>query len=281
MYSHSKLERFKKSKEELAILGPEFKSEALPMVTQLYNTTYWILINERYTKKIIKQVFFEAIEYCNVTKNQSDWQSWIMRIWMREIVDYYSEKENDTETKFDFIENTEVEASKVTSFFNSINSDYNLVGSDLKRLLEKLPSLLRIPLILKEIHSFNYEKIAYLTDVPEGVIATRIYRARKLLFLSFDKDFLFEEEKKKWSQKESTKIIFELRKCASSVDKEFTSEQELIFNELVKNSLSLKAELLIQEGIKSLLKKCLLDNTSIERIKSIIECKARKKFHYE
>ncbi len=82
-------------------------------------------------------------------------------------------------------------------------------------------------MIMKEIHSFNYEKIAELIDVPVGVIATRIYRARKLLFLSFNMSFYYEDEKRKWKQRESTKQIFELRKCAFFVDDELTQEQKL------------------------------------------------------
>ena len=52
MQSHSKLERFKVSKEELTKLGEEFNSEALSLVKNLYNTSYWILLNKKSTKKI-------------------------------------------------------------------------------------------------------------------------------------------------------------------------------------------------------------------------------------
>ena len=278
MQSHSKLERFKVSKEELTKLGEEFNSEALSLVKNLYNTSYWILPNKKSTKKIIKQTFFEAIENCNVTKASADWQSWIFRIWMREILDFYSKKEDDTQTIFDFIDYAELDSKDIVSIINSNKIESSISGDELLKSLEKLPAVLRIPMIMKEINSFNYEKIAELIDVPVGVIATRIYRARKLLFLSFNMNFFYEDEKRKWRQRESTKQIFELRKCTLVVDEELTQEQKTAFIESTKNNSRYENELLIQKTMKKLFKNCSSNDSSIARLKSKIERKAGKKF---
>jgi len=279
MQSHSKLERFKVSKEELTKLGEKFNSEALSLVKNLYNTSYWILLNKKSTKKIIKQTFFEAIENCNVTKASANWQSWIFRIWMREILDFYSKKEDDTQTIFDFIDYAELDSKDIISIINSSKIESSISEDELIKSLEKLPSVLRIPMIMKEINSFNYEKIAELIDVPVGVIATRIYRARKLLFLSFNMSFFYEDEKRKWKQRESTKLIFALRKCTLIVDDELTQEQKLAFFESTKNNSRYENELLIQETMKKLLKNCSSNDSSIARLKSKIERKAGKKFN--
>lgn len=279
MYSHSKLERFKVSKEELTKLGEEFNTETLPLLINLYKTTFWILLNKKVTQKIIKQTFFEAIENCNVTKNQADWKSWIYRIWMREILDFYSTRENDTQTIFDFIDHAELNSKDVVTIINSNKIKFGISEDELIKSLEKLPSVLRIPMIMKEIYSFNYDKVSELIDVPVGVIATRIYRARKLLFLSSIKNFSYEDEKRIWNQKDSTKQIFELRKCAFLVDNEFTVEQKLIFIESSKNSNLYENEILIQEEMKKLFKNLAPDDNSIGKIKLKIEREAGKKFN--
>jgi DNA-directed RNA polymerase specialized sigma24 family protein len=279
MQSHSKLERFKVSKEELTKLGEEFNSEALSLVKNLFNTSYWILLNKKSTKKIIKQTFFEAIENCNVTKASADWQSWIFRIWMREILDFYSKKEDDTQTIFDFIDYVELDSKDIVSIINSSKIESSISEDEIIKSLEKLPAVLRIPMIMKEINSFNYEKIAELIDVPVGVIATRIYRARKLLFLSFNMSFFYEYEKRKWKQRESTKQIFELRKCAFVVDDELTQEQKMASIESTKNNSRYENELLIQGTMKKLFKICSSNDSLIARLKSKIERKAGKKFN--
>ncbi|HEY6437979.1 MAG TPA: RNA polymerase sigma factor [Ignavibacteriaceae bacterium] len=280
MNSHSKLERFKVSKEELTKLGAEFNSEALPLLDNLYNTSFWILLSKKVTQKIIKQTFIEAIENCNVTKNQVDWESWIYRIWMREILDFYTSRENDTQTIFDFIDHAEFDSKEVVSSTDSTKIKLEIREDEIIKLLEKLPAVLRIPVIMKEVYSFNYDKIAELIDVPVGVIATRIYRGRKLLFLSSIKNFSYEDEKRKWNEKDSTKQIFELRKWAILVDNEFADEQKLAFIESSKNSNLYENEILIQEEMKKRFENLVPDDNSIRKIKSKIERKANKKFNH-
>ncbi|MBE0572840.1 MAG: hypothetical protein IH618_14960 [Ignavibacteriaceae bacterium] len=272
--SHQSLrERFNTSKEELAKLGSEFNSEALPLLDKLYNTSFWILLNKRGAKKIIRQTFYEAIENCDITKNFADWYSWIHRIWMREIHEFYSDKENDKQTVFDFIDHTKVELNNVEDFFNS-----RLPEDKLMKSLEHLPAVLRIPMIMKEIHSLDYEIISDLIDVPVGVIATRIYRARKLLYLFMKGDFNYEEQKRLGTQQGSSKLIFELRQSALLVDDELSLEQKAVFNESTTNSNLFKAETLIQSEIKKLFSSISPHNQAIERMRAKIERKANKRF---
>jgi len=273
MTPQSLRERFNTSKEELARLGLEFNSEALPLLEKLYITSFWILLNKRATKKIIKKTFFEAIENCDITKNYADWNSWIHRIWMREILEFYSDKENDKQTVFDFIDHAQVNLNAVEDFFSSTLPDDKLIKS-----LEQLPAVLRIPMIMREIHLLNYEIISDLVDVPVGVIATRVYRARKLLYLFLRNNFNYEEKKRAGVLEGSPKLIFDLRRCALLVDDELTDEQRTSFSTSTADNDLYKTEILIQRGVKKCFKELSHDNLKIKRIKAKIERKAIKRF---
>jgi RNA polymerase sigma-70 factor, ECF subfamily len=273
MTSQSLRERFNTSKEELARLGLEFNSEALPLLEKLYITSVWILLNKRAAKKIIMQTFSEAIENCDITKNYADWNSWIHRIWMREILEFYSNRENDKQTSFDFIDHAEVNLNAVEDFFCSTLPDDKLIKS-----LEQLPAVLRIPMIMREIHSLNYEIISDLVDVPVGVIATRVYRARKLLYLFLRNNFNYEEKKRAGVPEGSPKLIFDLRRCALLVDDELTDEQRTSFSTSTADNDLYKAEILIQRGVKKCFKELSHDKLKIKRIKAKIDRKAIKRF---
>lgn len=273
MSPQSLKERFNTSKEELAKLGLEFNSEALPLLDKLYNTSFWILLKKKAAKKIIKQTFYEAIENCDITKNYADWNSWVHRIWMREIHEFYSDKENDKQTVFDFIDHAKVSLKDVEDFFSLPTPESKLLKS-----LQKIPAVLRIPMIMKEIHSLNYEIISDLIDVPNGVIATRIYRARKLLYLFLKNNFDYEEQKRIGIRQATSKLIFELRQSALLVDDELNLEQKAAFNESTTNSSLFKSETLIQSEIKKLFSSISPDNQAIARMRAKIERKARKKF---
>lgn len=270
--------RFNTTKEELTRLGSEFKSEALPQLDKLFISSFWILLDKKGTKKVIKQTYSEAIEYCDKTKAGADWWGWIHRIWMREIRDIYTPKENDIQTIFDFIDFVEVNLAEVKTFFNTDKFDSVVSEKDLINSLNKMPSVLRIPLILKEPHNLSYEKIAELIDVPGGVAATRIYRARKLLFLFLKGNFNYEEQKRIGLPDNFKPIIFEKRRCALLVDGELSEEQLSEFTKVIETKNEYKTEILVQEEIKKLLRKLSFESSAVERIKAIIERRACKRF---
>lgn len=270
MFSPSKLERYKVSNDELTRLGKTFYSDALPLFEKLFSTTFWIILDKTSSAKIIKQVFSEAIEYCNVTKNQADWQSWIYRIWMREINDYFEKRENDIQTNFEFIDYADI--TSYDNFLRLINE------TDIKLLLKKLPAVLRIPLIMKEVLQFNYEKISEFIDVPYGVVASRIYRARKLLFLLNDNKFKYAEEEQNWINKKSTNKIFEVRKAALFSDEELNPVMKVEILNSASANPQLESEIKLQSEIKSLVQNSLPIALQDSRLKSKIQRKAKKKF---
>jgi hypothetical protein len=278
MFSPSKLEMFRISKEELEKLGSGFFSEALPIMENLYNTSYWIVLNKKSARKIIRQTFSESVDFCNVTKNEADWKSWIYRIWMREIFGFFSYFENDKNTNFEFIDCAKIDSSNLDFIRDENRSHFEV--KELINILQKLPPVLRVPLIMREVFLFNYEKISELIDVPSGVIATRIYRARKLFFLNLNSEYLLEDEKVKWKQKEATKKIFELRNSSRLADDELNSEQKSKLTEYLKDSVEFESEILIQRGIKNILQNSIPTDISIKSLKSKIERKSKKKFEH-
>lgn len=271
-------QRFNTTKEELAKLGSEFNSEALPLLDKLYNTSFWILLDKKATKKVIKQIYSEAIEYCDKTKAYADWWGWIHRIWMREVTDFYTPKENDTQTIFDFIDFAKVNANEAKTLFSNDQIKSFKMEGELLKLLNKMPSVLRIPLMMKEIHKLNYEKIAELIDVPDGVIATRICRARKLVYLLFNGNFNYEEQKRIGQPDNFKPIIFEKRRCALLIDGELSEEQKIEFNKAIETEGEYQTEILIQKEIKKLVNKLSLKSAESKKLRTKIERKANKRF---
>ncbi len=240
-------DRFNTSKEELQKLGNEFTNEALPLLDKLYNLTYWILQDKKSTKKIIQQVFKEAIEDCDITKNEADWQSWIERIWMREIIEFYEGKENDKNTDFSFIENFQMEISSSSTFLTGETMTKKIVDS-----LQMLPSILRIPLMMRESAQFNYEKISDLVDIPIGVAATRIFRARKLLFMYLLDKSNLDKIEHLGKTDDPSKLIFKYRDCSCQIDNELPEAQHSTFFLSLQNDQRLMAEFSIQKEVKKL-----------------------------
>jgi DNA-directed RNA polymerase specialized sigma24 family protein len=272
-----KTNRFNTTKEELAILGSQFNSEAFPLIEKFYLTSYWIVLNKRNAKKFVKETFKLAIEYCDKTKNYSDWNSWIHRIWMRILIENYSERENDINTHFDFIDHIQINENEVNNLLNNILSDSSKNLELTKETLIKLPAVLRIPLIMNEIHQLDYESISDLIDVPKGVIATRVYRARKLFTLLRNENFNYEDHRK-LNKDYPDKIIFDLRRCAQYVDHEINEIEKNEFESTLKNNSQYQGEVLIQVKVKGLFENLRSESHNIKFLQSSIKRRAKKRF---
>ena len=123
------------------------------------------------------------------------------------------------------------------------------------------------------------KKISELIDVPIGVIATRIYRARKLLFLLSSKSFDYTKEKQKWLNKESTKRIFELRNSTLKADDESIDHiKSNHTDDFLISKDKFEDEVLLQREIKNNLIQILSTQLKTDKLKSKIERKAQKKF---
>jgi hypothetical protein len=197
---------------------------------------------------------------------------------MREINDFYSNKKNDLTTIFDFIDFTEIKLDEVQSFSNSIQSDLSALEKSLKSSLKNLLAVLKVPLIMKEIYSLDYEKISELVDVPDGVIATRIYRARKLLYLFIRGNFDYEQKKRENLPDNFKPIIFDMRRCALFADSESDENTTNDFTSLMESDAIYKAEFLVQKEIKSLFARLSAENLSTKRLQLWIDRRARKRF---
>lgn len=268
--------RFNTTREQLAVLGSQFSSAAFPLLKKFYLVSFWIVLSKRLAKKLVKGTFKLAIDYCDKTKNNADWSSWIHRIWMRLIIDYYAIRENDINTNFDFIDHAQINQDEINRLSELTNSNANQYRKVIIKNLGKMPAVLRIPLIMKEIHCLNYKTISDLIDVPEGVIATRIYRARKLFALISKEKFNYEKYKM-LNKDYSEKIIFDLRRCALYVDDELEENEKNKFEEF-RNDDQHKSEILIQQKVKSLLENFRDEAPAINRLQASVKRKAEKKF---
>ncbi|MBT8392708.1 MAG: hypothetical protein HKP17_05030, partial [Ignavibacteriaceae bacterium] len=173
---------------------------------------------------------------------------------------------------FELIDNLKVDSNLVLKF-KEIYSD-RIKEKELTKLLRNVPQLLLLPLVLKEVANLSYRTIAEFIDVPDGVISTRIYRARKLIFIKL----LILDFEESNSVSEKSDLIFKLRVTAELLDNELPSSEKDASEEKIKTDPRLKKEYEVQELVKKVLKNSFVTKTSPERLKQKIKKKAESSF---
>jgi hypothetical protein len=116
-------------------------------------------------------------------------------------------------------------------------------------------------------------------DIPDGVVAARIYRGRKLLFkllteIELIKNFTSNHE----SNDGDAYTIFKLRDTASLTDDELSETDKAVLQENLKTDSLLKTEFQIQEQMKMLISKSVKKVYAPARLKRKIKKKAEKRF---
>ncbi len=263
--------QFNTTKEELQKLGREFKFLAFPLIDDLFNLAFWLVIKKRYAKKVLRITYKKAIYYCDKTKADTDWQKWMHRIFFNRIFDHFDEHSGAEEFDFELIDNWKPVSN------TEILIPEKIIEKKSAEVLKGIPNILLLPLVLKDIYNLPYYIIAEFVDVPDGVINTRIFRARKLFFIKMIERNL--DNVKKQNQK--SELIFELRKTAAFYDEELDTTDRNILMENMKTDHALNAEFEIQRKVKNLLKNSVIQKNAPNGLKRKIKKLAEKRFSIE
>lgn len=274
------MKQFITTKLELQKLGEEFKSQASTLIDIFFNLAFWLVLNKRTAKKIVLITYKKAIYYCDKTKAGTDWQTWMHRIFFNRIIEYYNEQEETNDFDLEMIDNSIVDSNSIISVKEISSNQQN--EKRIIELLKNLPQILLLPLILSNVYRLPYRSVAEFLDVPDGVIAGRIFRARKLLFkilaenkpaakLNFNNEL----------SRDSNFSIQQLRKTALLVDNELGQDDIKKLTENFGNEPTLRTESKIQELVKKLLRSSITQKSAPINLKRKIEKGAEKRFSVE
>ena len=272
------MEQFNTTKEELQKLGQEFKSQAFNLIDDLFNLAYWLVLKKRSAKKIVWITFKKAIYYCDKTKTDTDWGTWMHRIFLNRIFDYYNgDKKTDT-FEFELIDRWSTGSNLISRITE--NNPNQISEKKILELLGKFPKNLIRPLILKDIYNLSYKSIAEYLDVSDVEVECRIYRSRKYFFKILAEEKLSEDLLAKNNfASDSIFTIQQLRKTALMLDDELTQSERSTFRENLDKELYLRTEFEIQELVKRFLNKSISRRNAPISLKRMIKKEAEKRFY--
>jgi len=274
------MKQFNTSREELKKLGEEFTTQAFTLVDDIYNLSFWLVLKKRIAKKIVWISYKNAIYYCDKTKAETDWRTWIHRIFFKLIFDYYNENEDMVDFDSESIDRWNAGSKLISKLIE--NNSNQLSDKELSEILKDLPQDLILPLILKDIYNLSYQSISEFLDVPDTVISSRIYRSRKLFFrLHAGKNALVDLTTDELEKYKDNYSIEKLRDVASWLDKELKQTDEADLKQKLNMGPHLKEEFEIQEYIKSFLRDSISKKNAPISLKEKIKKEAEKRFFIE
>jgi RNA polymerase sigma-70 factor (ECF subfamily) len=162
-------------------LYDRYAKRLIQYITNLSNTP------EEEAEDILQEAFIKIWANLNEYDSSLKLSSWLYRIVHNETISYIRKKgsygKNNLIQLDDIILNDLYEDLRMESDKEEI---FTLTG----KVLNMMPEKYRQYLILKFIEKLSYEEISDILKVPEGTVATRINRAKKLFKKIADKEHI-------------------------------------------------------------------------------------------
>lgn len=153
------------------------------LISRYKNLVYSVILkmisDAEEANDLAQEIFIKV--YKNIDKYSPEYKfsTWIIRITTNHIIDYRRKKKYDTvpidDVSYDLTTNDSPENEYIKKEQKK----------SLKRLINELPEMYKVPIVLYHQKGLSYQEIADATNESLSKVKNRIFRGRKLLKNSF------------------------------------------------------------------------------------------------
>lgn len=150
-----------------------FEKQAFPLMPMLYRTALRFTRNIQDAEDLVQNTFLRAFNFFDHYTEGTSFKGWIFKIMTNIFINQYRKQAK----------------TPPISPLENLGDDYpnpeelffeNLLDEDIKKAIEELPEIYRIPFLLST-EGFSYKEIAQITNTKIGTVMSRLHRARRLL----------------------------------------------------------------------------------------------------
>jgi len=149
------------------------------LVSRYKNLVYSIIlrmvVDKEEANDLAQEVFIKVYKNLDKYYPEFTFGTWIMRITTNHVIDARRKKRHLTVSLDERQDANMSELSPETRYIEKERA------ADLKRIVENLPEMYKVPIILYHQQGLSYQEIANMIGEPLSKVKNRIFRGRKLL----------------------------------------------------------------------------------------------------
>jgi len=161
----------------------QFEALVLPHLDAAYNLARWLLKDDHSARDAVQDAYLRALRFFGHLKGE-DARPWLLAIVRNSCYSLLGKRRQSGE-QVEFDEERDSEYAEPASASYGGDPQAILVrkieSQQLDEAIERLPSVFREVIVLRELEELAYEEIAQITNVPVGTVMSRLSRARALL----------------------------------------------------------------------------------------------------
>ena len=156
-------------------IDAEFEELVVANQSSLYKFAFARLGNSFDAQDVVQETFLKAFRSFDQRKELSETRSWLRKILVNNINDFYRKKSKTVATVF--LADSEV-VDGIAIVDPAAEFDFD---STLQQALMSMSDQFAIPLLLREVDDATYEEISEILGIPIGTVMSRLSRARAQL----------------------------------------------------------------------------------------------------
>jgi len=161
-----------------------FENEFLPHVEALKTFAYYLTYNDNDANDLVQETYMKAFRFAEKFDRGTNAKAWLFRILKNAYINDYRKKSKqpdrvDFEDVINYHKSDEVSDNKYLNLKEESIDD--MMGDEITKAINSLPSEFRTVILLADIEDFSYKEISKIIDVPIGTVRSRLFRARNTL----------------------------------------------------------------------------------------------------
>jgi RNA polymerase sigma-70 factor (ECF subfamily) len=162
----------------------DFEKLTWPLSQHLFQLAYWRLASHQDAEDVVQETYLRAYRSFHTFQSGTNLKAWMTRILLNVINDLLKKRLRQPDTLA--LEDDSPELNSAQSESASLqNPELQLtraeIDPELFDALQKLPTSLLHPLLLRELEDMTYADIATTLEVPVGTVMSRLFRARQVV----------------------------------------------------------------------------------------------------
>jgi len=170
------------------LVAARFEAAALPFMNALYNKALHLTRNPADASDLVQETFLRAYRTFANFAEGTNCKAWLFTILYSIFVNKYHKAQREPDTiSIDELEATYhrelTDPSWDDDFAILAGSELDWQGPEVRQALGKLPEDFRAAVLLVDVEQFSYEEAAAVLNCPVGTLRSRLFRARRVLFV--------------------------------------------------------------------------------------------------
>jgi RNA polymerase sigma-70 factor (ECF subfamily) len=162
----------------------QFEAVALPFMRSIYNTALSLTRRPEDASDLVQETYLRAYRtFSNFTLG-TNCKAWLFTIMYSIFVNkYHKERREPESVSVEELEENFHRSLAAGEWDPYLAQDARVMATEVNQALNRLPESFRLAVLLVDVEEMSYEEAAAILNCPLGTLRSRLFRARKLLFL--------------------------------------------------------------------------------------------------